>query len=173
MDGALFERGNEEQFQADGHQQRPDEDGEQPPAMAAEKRLFLVRGHVHHLKPTEEGYALSLLRYYRHNFLYAGHRILLPEHREAFLDQERAAGVLPRPVLDPQQQEACARALSAALRQSRAVAVTVYHPEGFRTVCGRIRRLDPIAGRVEVVTEAGRRSVDLADIVDVVLVGKP
>ncbi|GAB6931983.1 YolD-like family protein [Calditerricola satsumensis] len=116
---------------------------------------------------------MSLLRYYRHNFLYAGHRILLPEHREAFLDQERAAGVLPRPVLDPQQQEACARALSAALRLGCPVTLTVYHPDGYRTVHGRVRRVDPLAGRVELVTETGRRALPLADIVDVTLPSEP
>lgn len=116
---------------------------------------------------------MSLSRYYRYNFLYAGHRMLLPEHRETFLDLERAADRLPRPALDPQQQEACAYALSLAFREGRVVTVTVYHPDGFRTVCGRIRRLDAVAGRVEVVTDTGRQSLDLADIIDVALVGEP
>jgi hypothetical protein len=74
----------------------------------------------------------------RLNKLWEGSRMILPEHREQYLDFRRGLGHRTRPEYDEQQLELLNDMLQDALNAEHEVIFCLYHQGQERTVEGRL-----------------------------------
>ncbi|WP_206832762.1 YolD-like family protein [Alicyclobacillus fructus] len=88
-------------------------------------------------------------------------RLVLPEHRELMAQIQRERAKRKRPVLTEERLEEMQYALSEAVREGRAVRVTVFTPERDVVLVGHVT----VRGReLRVSTAGGERAVRLDDV---------
>ena len=91
-------------------------------------------------------------------------RLVLPEHRALMAQIQRERVKRKRPVLTEERLEEMQYALSEAIREGRAVRVTVFTPERDVVLVGHVT----VRGQeLRVRTTAGVQSVDVRDVVEV------
>lgn len=105
----------------------------------------------------------------RGNKLFAGSRMMLPEHREMILRQTKEASWTPKPSLDEQRYEEMEVTLREVLAsESRAVHLQIWHKEGTHEITGRLLWVNPLQGTLAVqVRGRGAMSFRLAHVLDV------
>jgi hypothetical protein len=101
----------------------------------------------------------------RGNKLWEGHRMLLPEHAALYRERKRERHTPP--VLDEQRWKEIDRLVSEAMREDRILWWTVFRSEGPCVVRGRVRRICPEQGWIEVDGAEGGIRVPLNRLVDV------
>ncbi|MDN4594479.1 YolD-like family protein [Polycladomyces subterraneus] len=101
----------------------------------------------------------------RGNKLWEGHRMFLPEHAALYRERKRERHTPP--VLDEQRWEEIDRLVSKAMREGRTLCWTIFHPDGPYVVQGRVGRIRPEQGWIEVCEAEGRIRVPLNRLVDV------
>lgn len=81
--------------------------------------------------------------------------MMLPEHKEALLLQQKKLDRKDKPIIDEQQLQEMSQAISEAAQQNALVCLTIYHPFQDKTIIGLIRTLDPIEHRIELRNPGG------------------
>jgi hypothetical protein len=102
------------------------------------------------------------------NGLFESSRMMLPEHKEAYIRHQRQLPKQSRPQLDEQETERISRALARAMQSAQPVTLTLFDEFGERRVTGRIAKADPLQRKVGIVQDGGLRWIPAADILDVV-----
>jgi hypothetical protein len=90
------------------------------------------------------------------NVLWESSRMMLPEHREAFLQRQRDWLVRERPDADEQERGRWAEQLTEAMTYRSVIRVTVWERHRERIWTGRVRAID-VAGtrfQLEVVDDS-------------------
>lgn len=77
------------------------------------------------------------------NGLWESSRMMLPEHREQFLEQRRNLHKQERPLLDEQKLEELSSILNCALSMKNKVKITVYDVDQDQHFVGVIIKYDP------------------------------
>ncbi|WP_304595886.1 YolD-like family protein [Alicyclobacillus sendaiensis] len=91
-------------------------------------------------------------------------RLVLPEHRALMVHIQRERARRKRPAVTEERLEEMQYALSEAIREGRAVRVTVFTPERDVVLVGRVS----VHGReLRVRTVNGVRVVDVRDVIGV------
>ncbi|WP_206832706.1 YolD-like family protein [Alicyclobacillus fructus] len=91
-------------------------------------------------------------------------RMVLPEHRELMAQIQRERAKRKRPVLTEERLEEMQYALSEAVREGRAVRVTVFTPERDVVLVGHVT----VRGReLRVRTAGGEQLVRLNDVIQI------
>ncbi|RAI85672.1 YolD-like protein [Paenibacillus pabuli] len=104
------------------------------------------------------------------NGIYEGSRIILPEHREAFLRDQKQQERKGKPVLDEQEMQLIEEAILESYQECRSITLTVFNAfddEGLRGVVTAIdkqnRRIKLVRGdedyswiKIEEITAASR-----------------
>lgn len=101
------------------------------------------------------------------NGLYESSRMMLFEHRDAYLETKEAARARVKPEIDEQRLEEWSRTIAEAMAEGRALAFRVFDPFGMDEVRGAIRKADIRGRRLVIETEAGLRAIRVEDILDV------
>ncbi|OYD09464.1 YolD-like family protein [Paludifilum halophilum] len=101
----------------------------------------------------------------RGNKLWEGHRMILPEHVEQY-QESRQKQFVP-PVLDEQQMEELNRTVRYAKESDRRLRWRVYNDQGPYEVEGRVGRIRPVQGWVEVIADGGRIRIWISRLLDV------
>ncbi len=70
-------------------------------------------------------------------------RMMLPEHREQFLEHRNALNKQTAPLLDEQERERLDLLLLTAYNEKKPVQLTLYDPFGNLTYTGYVRSLNP------------------------------
>lgn len=105
----------------------------------------------------EEGWRVDDPRHLkRGNLLWESSRMFLPEHKEQLLTHRRRQRAFVPPDLDEDRIRQLNEQIGEARASGRRVAVTSAGAWGPETRTGRITRLDPWRGRLELETEDGR-----------------
>lgn len=91
----------------------------------------------------------------RGNLLWESSRMFLPEHKEQLLAHRRQQRAFVPPELDEDRIYQLNEQISEALASGRRVAVTSAGTWGPETMAGRITRLDPRRGRLQLETDDG------------------
>lgn len=94
-------------------------------------------------------------------------RILLPEHREAYLSQRRQANRHLQPELDEQRLDELSNEVTAAIRRQSRVKIFVYDPYENKSFTGRIRTMDPIRRKLCLETNDERIWINIRSIVKI------
>lgn len=97
------------------------------------------------------------------NVLWESSRMMLPEHREAFIRQRRDWAVRERPEADEQEQERWIAQLMEAFRMRTPLKVRVWEVQREREWNGIVRAVDPERSRFQLATgEAEQQRVWLS-----------
>jgi hypothetical protein len=95
--------------------------------------------------------------------------MVLPEHVECYLDQRKER--YQPPVLDEQRTEELNRVVQEARAEDRPLRWTAYNEEGPYVVEGKVGRVHPMQGWVEVLTLEGKVRLPIVRLLDVEKLG--
>jgi len=84
------------------------------------------------------------------NGLFESSRMMLPEHREAYIRHQQQLVRRQPPLIDPQAAEEMAAALTAAVNSGSCVTITLFgDPEDIR-LTGRVLQIDPARRQIRL-----------------------
>lgn len=101
------------------------------------------------------------------NGLWESSRMMLPEHKEQLLQFRHDMKRKAKPMLDEQTVELLSQHISAAIANDQDVKLTLYDPFKTVTICGKIKKVDPLQGRLQIVGEDHATWVLWGDIVHI------
>lgn len=105
-----------------------------------------------------------------HNLLWESSRMMLPEHREQFLEHRRELSQKTKPLLDEQEQDHINHTLFNAYHHKRSVTLTLFDPLDHVIRQGAIHTLDPEKKRLKLEEEDGQKEwIPLERILNVTL----
>ncbi|PIH58296.1 YolD-like family protein [Paenibacillus sp. LK1] len=99
------------------------------------------------------------------NGYYESSRMIMPEHREAFLAQEREQQRRGKPVLDEQAIEEIVRALADSYNQKLKVDLVVFNPFYDEPVSGVVIGINQSRGKVNLLLEDDEREISITEII--------
>ncbi|WP_145322973.1 YolD-like family protein [Paenibacillus xylanexedens] len=85
------------------------------------------------------------------NGVYEGSRIILPEHREAYLAQEALQRRRGKPALDEQEMQLIEEAILESYKECRSVTLTVFNPFDDEIMRGVVTSIDKPNRRIKLV----------------------
>ncbi|WP_433581360.1 YolD-like family protein [Paenibacillus amylolyticus] len=85
------------------------------------------------------------------NGIYEGSRLILPEHREAYLAQEELQRRRGKPVLDEQEMQLIEEAILESYQDCRSVTLTVFNPFDDEDIRGVVASIDKPNRRIKLV----------------------
>jgi hypothetical protein len=80
-------------------------------------------------------------------------RMMLPEHREEILRQNRGLKKLIKPVLDEQEVTVIDQAIHSALKTNGTIIITVFTTYELKTVIGTVLKLDVMLKMVKLILD--------------------
>lgn len=84
------------------------------------------------------------------NGLFESSRMMLPEHREAYIRHQQRLVRRTPPLIDPQAAEEMAAVLTGALYGGSRVTITLFgDPQDIR-LTGRVLRIDPVRRQIRI-----------------------
>ena len=100
--------------------------------------------------------------------IFEGMRMIIPEHREAMVEQGRQQKRVERPILDQDKLEEMSRLLAEAILNPFAIKVSLYKPFGIETIHITPIKIDQHTRMLKGMDEDGESiSILFADILDV------
>ncbi|WP_419873037.1 YolD-like family protein [Candidatus Pristimantibacillus sp. PTI5] len=84
------------------------------------------------------------------NGIWESSRMMLPEHKVAINEHEKALRKRERVELDEQEWEHVARSVTESLQQRQPITLRLFHPLEELTVIGIVERIDQLKGRFMV-----------------------
>ncbi|WEG14369.1 YolD-like family protein [Pullulanibacillus sp. KACC 23026] len=104
------------------------------------------------------------------NLMWESSRMMLPEHREQFLEHRRDLRKNSLPVLDEQEREQLDRALLQAFDTQSNIALTLFNPYQNEVWYGRILALNSRQKQLKFMTEDGEpKWIELHSILELSL----
>ncbi|WP_336780651.1 YolD-like family protein [Paenibacillus illinoisensis] len=103
------------------------------------------------------------------NGLFESSRMMLPEHREAYILHQEQLAPRTRPSLDAQAAEEMSRLLSNSMMLGDAVTITLFHEHDDARFTGQVLKLDPTVRTLRLLTSNGTRDVQMNLITNVTL----
>jgi hypothetical protein len=85
------------------------------------------------------------------NGIYEGSRIILPEHREAFLRDQKEQERKGKPVLDEQEMQLIEEAIMESYQECWSVTLTVFNPFDDEVLHGVVTAIDKPNRRIKLV----------------------
>lgn len=85
------------------------------------------------------------------NGVYEGSRIILPEHREGFLNDQKEQERRGKPVLDEQEMQLIEEAILESYQERRSVTLTVFNPFDDEVMRGVVASIDKPNRRIKMV----------------------
>ncbi|MBB6020399.1 hypothetical protein HNR77_001460 [Paenibacillus sp. JGP012] len=88
------------------------------------------------------------------NGVFEGSRIILPEHREAYLQEMSVQEKRGKPVLDEQEMQLIEEAIFESYQERHSVTLTVFNPFDDEEIKGVVASIDRQSRRVKLVRGA-------------------
>src|SRR5690554_2560160 len=101
------------------------------------------------------------------NGMWESSRMMLPEHRETILEQNRSLKIQKKPELEEQQQEEIARAISESMWQSIEMTFVLFDEIHNKDMIGTVMMIDTQTKRVKIRGTEGEEWIQFSDIVQV------
>ncbi|MDB5054427.1 MAG: hypothetical protein JWM44_2477 [Bacilli bacterium] len=99
------------------------------------------------------------------NGMWESSRMMLPEHRETILEQNRALKKKVKPDLEEQQQEEVARAIGVSMWLSMPMTFVLFDELQNREIIGTAIKIDTLTRKVKLTGSDGEEWVDFSDII--------
>ncbi|MFS0871486.1 YolD-like family protein [Paenibacillus xylanilyticus] len=103
------------------------------------------------------------------NGLFESSRMMLPEHREAYILHQEQLAPRTRPSLDAQAAEEMSRLLSNSMMLGDALTIGLFHEHDDIRYTGQVLKLDPSARTLRLLTKNGTRDIQMNLITNVEL----
>ncbi|QGQ95890.1 YolD-like family protein [Paenibacillus psychroresistens] len=87
------------------------------------------------------------------NGMWESSRMMLPEHREEILKQNKAIKKLIKPVLDEQEVAVINQAIESAIKTNATIILTVFGKYELRNISGIVLKLDLMLQMVKIILE--------------------
>lgn len=87
------------------------------------------------------------------NGIFEGSRIILPEHREAYLDEMSEQERRGKPVLDEQVMQLIEEAILESYQECRSITLTVFNPFDDEELRGVVTAIDKPSRRIKLVRD--------------------
>jgi hypothetical protein len=101
------------------------------------------------------------------NGMWESSRMMLPEHRETILEQNRSLKKKVKPELEEQQQEEIARAIGVSMWLSMPMTFVLFGELQDRDIIGIAMKIDTLNRRVKICGTDDEEWVNFSDIVQV------
>lgn len=101
------------------------------------------------------------------NGLFESSRMMLPEHKEAYIAHQRRLEQKKRPLLDEQKLEEISSFIQDSYKHHIAVKITVFDQYEERQYVGVVTHLDPILKKLKLRHEQKEVEINYAFITDV------
>lgn len=106
------------------------------------------------------------------NGLFESSRMMLPEHREAYILHQEQLAPRTRPSLDAQAADEMSRLLSNSMVLGDRITITLFHEHDDVSYTGRVLRLDRPARTLRLLTDDGNRDLQMNLIIGVTPAGE-
>jgi len=106
------------------------------------------------------------------NGIFESSRMMLPEHREAYILHQEHLAPRTRPSLDAQAAEEMSRLLSNSMVLGDAITITLFHEYDDIRITGQVLRMNRPARTLKLLTNNGTRDIQMNLITDVTLAGE-
>ena len=106
------------------------------------------------------------------NGLFESSRMMLPEHREAYILHQEHLAPRTRPSLDAQAAEEMSRLLSNSMVLGDVITITLFHEYDDIRITGQVLRMNRPARTLKLLTNNGTRDIQMNLITDVTLAGE-
>ncbi|MGO4527439.1 YolD-like family protein [Paenibacillus sp. 2TAF8] len=106
------------------------------------------------------------------NGLFESSRMMLPEHREAYILHQEQLAPRTRPSLDAQAADEMSQLLSNSMVLGDRVTITLFHEHDDVCFTGRVLRLDRPARTLKLLTDDGSRDLQMNLITGVTPAGE-
>lgn len=103
------------------------------------------------------------------NGLFESSRMMLPEHREAYILHQEHLAPRTRPSLDAQAAEEMSRLLSDSMVLGDVITITLFHEYDDIRITGQVLRMNRPARTLKLLTDNGTRDIQMNLITDVTL----
>ncbi|MCM3171263.1 MULTISPECIES: YolD-like family protein [Paenibacillus] len=103
------------------------------------------------------------------NGLFESSRMMLPEHREAYILHQEQLAPRTRPSLDSQAAEEMSRLLSDSMVLGDIITITLFHEYDDIRITGQVLRMNRPARTLKLLTDNGTRDIQMNLITDVTL----
>lgn len=101
------------------------------------------------------------------NGLFESSRMMLPEHKEAFIRHQQDLAKKQRPLLDDQELERLSRIMAKALSTGSEVTIALFDDFTERKVSGKVTHIDPCARKIKLKNKTGRCVIPLDQIIGI------
>ena len=85
------------------------------------------------------------------NGIYEGSRIILPEHREDYLNEMNVQEKRGKPILDAQEVQLIEESILESYQECRSVTLTVFNPFDYEEIRGVVASIDRPNRRIKLV----------------------
>ncbi|GAV13217.1 YolD-like family protein [Paenibacillus sp. NAIST15-1] len=101
------------------------------------------------------------------NGIFEGSRFILPEHREALLEQQHERNRQQRPTLDEQECEQIEALLQQSMSERGTITLQMYDPFEQCQLTAQVIDLDPQGRRVKLLLDGEKQWIKMDDILEV------
>lgn len=101
------------------------------------------------------------------NGLFESSRMMLPEHREAYIQHQQKLAPKTRPILDPQAIEEMSRLLAESLMLSEPVTIVLFDEWENVRLTGTVVKFDQAGKTIRIKDTTGFHDVRMRHIIDV------
>ncbi|MBD7967867.1 YolD-like family protein [Paenibacillus gallinarum] len=101
------------------------------------------------------------------NGLFESSRMMLPEHREAYVQHQQKLAPRSRPILDPQAFEEMSRLLAESLMLKEPVTIVLFDEWEDVHLTGTVVKFDQAGRTIRIQDLAGLHDVRMRHIIDV------
>lgn len=115
-----------------------------------------------------EGRRLHMSKKLTNNGLFDSSRMIIPQHKEAILDDFKRQQRKIRPSLDRQQLDYIASAIARSALDQTPIAVTIYDElDGEKTFIGVVKKMDQQLHRVKIEGKDSTEWIPFENVLDV------
>lgn len=104
------------------------------------------------------------------NGLFESSRMMLPEHKEAYIAHQQTIRRQTRPLLDEQEAQRISHIISEAMQHKESVVLKLFNSFGEEAVAGIVTAFDPHQCRIKLRQREEDAWVNIAEIIDAEIV---
>lgn len=101
------------------------------------------------------------------NGLFESSRMMLPEHKEAYIRHQQNLQKKKRPLLDEQEIDRLSYLIAHSMLTEKKITVTLFDDFEERKISGKIRNIDQQKGTITLYNEMGRNLISFDQIINV------
>lgn len=106
-----------------------------------------------------------------HNIMWESSRMMLPEHKQRLVEHQKENLKKEKPILDEQLTETFMSSIYRAMKHKSRIRFQLFDLYKDQLVEGQVQSVDLVSRQIKLLTQVGTKSINLDEIIDVVLQG--